>query len=321
VLFDRFFSSARYGARLNRSYWVAAAAPPGGGDTVPKGGYGDQLTIFDSLQAAGVGWKFYVQDYNPKETFRVASRTDPAGQAVRVPLLNYPRFLDRPELRSHIVDLDQYYSDLAHGTLPAVSFVSSSGASERSVRSIPAGQTMVRNMITQLMTSRYWGSSALMWSYDGAGGWFDHVPPPTSAGERLGLRVPALLVSPYARPGHVDHTVLEYPSALKFIEDNWGVAPLTRRDKAAGSIAGAFDFKSPPHRAKIIPVGVPPQGQRTLVPVGIIYWCYGGAALFGVLLVAFAARPFRPFRPRRTPAPVPAEVSAGAPAEEEELVS
>lgn len=284
VLFDRFFSAARYGARLNRSYWVAAAPPAGvHGDKVGVDGYGDQSTIFDRLQAAGVTWKFYVQDYNPKMTYR----TEPSGQAVRVPLLNYPRFLDRPELNGHLADLDQYYTDLVRGTLPSVAFVASSGASERSARSIPAGQTMIRNMVTRLMTSRFWNSSALMWTYDGGGGWYDHVAPPPG----LGFRVPALLVSPYARPGFVDKTRLEYASALRFIEDNWGVAPLTSRDRAATSIAGAFNFTAPPHRARLVPADPPPPAQRPLVPVGIIYWFYGVATAFSILLVVLAALP------------------------------
>ncbi len=285
VLFDHFFSAARSGARLNRSHWVAAAPPAGlQGDKVGADGYGDQLTIFDRLQAKGVTWKFYVQNYKPKMTYR----TEPSGQAVRVPLLNYPRFLDRPELKKHIVDLDQYYDDLAQGTLPSVAFVASSGASERSARSIPTGQIMIRNMVTRLMTSQFWSSSALMWTYDGGGGWYDHVLPPAG----LGFRVPALLVSPYARPGHVHHPKLEYASVLRFIEDNWGLAPLTARDKSAKSIASAFSFKTPPHRARIIPVDPPPAAaHRSLVPVGIIYWFYGVATAFSILLVVLAARP------------------------------
>jgi phospholipase C len=124
-----FFATARYGNRTNRSFWVSAAPEPPGGETRP-GGYGDGPTIFDRLEAAGVSWKFYVEDYNPAETFRAASPMDPASQTVRVPLLNYPRFVDRPELREHIVDLSQYYRDLVQGTLPAVAYISSSGSSE-----------------------------------------------------------------------------------------------------------------------------------------------------------------------------------------------
>ena len=194
VLFDNFFASALHGIRTNRSFWVSAAPQPGGVDAVGPNGYGNQLTIFDRLQAAGVSWKFYVEGYNPKETFRARSASNPAAQTARVPLLNYARFVDDPALKSHIVDISQYYSDLADGTLPAVAYVASSGSSERSARSIGAGQDLVRRMVTQLMLSSAWPSSALMWSYDGSGGWYDHVKPPAVDRHGYGFRAPALLV-------------------------------------------------------------------------------------------------------------------------------
>lgn len=296
VLFDRFFSDAPFGYRINRSFWLSAAPPQGSGGAVPTGGYGDLPTIFDRLQAAGVSWKFYVQDYRPDETFRTRSATDPATQTVRVPLLNYARFLDDPRLRSHIVDLDQYYRDLSNGTLPAVAYVASSGASERSGRSIPAGQNLVRGMVTQLMLSPYWSSSAFMWSYDGSGGWYDHVTPPSG----YGLRVPALLVSPYARHGHVVHRQLDYTGALAFIEHNWGIAPLTDRDAKATSIASAFDFTAPARPAEIVPATAA-KDHPPLVETRIIYWFYGSALVLVLALVGFAVGWSR--RARRVPAP------------------
>ena len=202
VLFDHFFSSNQYGIRNNRSYWVSAVPAPGGTGRIPSGGYGNQLTIFDRLQAAGVSWKFYVQDYNRTQTYQSASPANPETQTSRVPLVDFYRFTHDPALAGHIVGLDQYYKDLQAGTLPAVAYVaSSSGYDERSARSISLGQGLVRTMITQLMLSRYWGSSAFMWSYDGPGGWYDGVRPPAMGSATVGFRVPALLVSAYARPG------------------------------------------------------------------------------------------------------------------------
>lgn len=281
-LFDRFFSSARYGNRTNRSYWVSAAPQPGGNGRPPKGGYGNQQTIFDRLQAAGVSWKFYVENYNPKQTFRTVSATDPAAQTVRVPLVNYARFVDDPALRSHIVDLSQYYRDLSSGSLPAVAYIASSGSSERSSRSMPAGQKLVQTLVTQLMLSHSWTSSAFLWSYDGSGGWYDHVKPPTVQGQVLGFRVPALLVSPYAPSGRINHTRLDYTSALRFIEDNWRLAPLTTRDRAATGLVGAFDFSAAPRAPELITLDPPPPGPR--VKVSVAYWGYLGAAVIAVLL-------------------------------------
>jgi phospholipase C len=287
VLFDRFFSSAFHGTRDNRSYWVSAAPAPGGTRSVPTGGYGQGPTIFDRLQAAGVSWKFYVQDYDPKVTFR-SSPTAPAGQAVRVPLLDYARFVDDPTLASHIVDLSEYYKDLTAGTLPAVAYLASAGASERSSRSIPAAQDLLRDLTTQLMLSPYWRSSALMWSYDGSGGWYDHVAPPNVGGAQLGFRVPTLLVSPYARTGLIEHRQMEYPSALRFIEDNWQLAPLTERDTNATSIASVFDFSIPPRTPDLV---TPVKAETgAVVEVTTAYRAYGlaTAAALGLLVLAFA---------------------------------
>jgi phospholipase C len=293
VLFDHFFSSALYGSRVNRSYWVCGAPPPYHGQQPPASGYGNQPTIFDRLQAAGISWKFYVQDYNPAATYQTASPASPNTQTVRVPLLNYARFVDDPALSKHIVGMDQYYTDLANGTLPAVAYLASASDNERSARSIPAAQNMMHDLVTQLMQSRYWDSSALMWSYDGSGGWYDNMPPPRAGTAHLGFRVPALLISAYARKGQVNHTVLDYTSALRFIEQNWRLAPLTSRDARAASLVSAFDFAAPPRPPAILPaiaasgagVAQPPRAA----PRGLIYAMYGAAAAVALLSVLAAA--------------------------------
>ena len=249
VLFDHFFSSNQYGIRNNRSYWVSAVPAPGGTGRIPAGGYGNQLTIFDRLQAAGVNWKFYVQGYNRTQTYQSASPANPETQTSRVPLVDFYRFTHDPALAGHIVGLDQYYKDLHAGTLPAVAYVaSSSGYDERSARSVSLGQGLVRTMVTQLMLSRYWASSAFMWSYDGSGGWYDGVRPPEMGSATVGFRVPALLVSAYARQGQVNHTVMDYTGALKFIEQNWRLDPLAARDTQSNSLTSAFDFAAGPVR-------------------------------------------------------------------------
>jgi len=287
VLFDRFFSSTRSGERVNRSYWVSGSAPPTGSPAAVAADYAKHLTIFDRLQAAGVDWKFYVQGYDPHQTYRTASRTTPTTQPVRVPLLNYPRFLDDPALSSHIVDLSQYYRDLDSGRLPAVSYIAGNGPSERSARSIDSGQQLVTNLVGSLMVSSAWKSSAFLLSYDGSGGWFDHVRPPQVDSQGYGMRVPALLVSPYARPGAVDSDVLDYTSALAFIEDNWKLAPLAARDAAAKPITSAFDFRAPPRPADVR-FTEPLQARVPLASVSVVFWCYGVVLGLVVVLVGYA---------------------------------
>ncbi len=246
VLFDRFFSSAAGGSVWNHLYWVTGTPGNFEEDAIPPAGFGDLPTIFDRLQERRISWKFYVQNYDAQITYRNRVEGDRGSQVVWVPLLGFDRYLDDPELFSHIVDLDEYFEDLNNGTLPAVSYIVPSGASEHPPGSIRAGQRFVKTLITELMRSDAWNSAAFMWTYDDWGGWYDHVPPPRVDEYGYGFRVPALLVSAYARRGHVNSTELDYTSILKFIEENWGLKPLAERDAKANSIAGAFDFTREP---------------------------------------------------------------------------
>lgn len=309
VLFDKFFSSTRSGERVNRSYWVSGSAPPTGSPAAVAADYARHLTIFDRLRAAGVDWKFYVQGYDPRQTYRTASRTTPTTQPVRVPLLNYPRFLDDPALRSHIVDLAQYYRDLDSGQLPAVSYIASNGPSERSARSIGSGQQLVTNLVGSLMVSSAWQSSAFLLSYDGSGGWFDHVRPPQVDAQGYGMRVPALLVSPYARPASVDSDVLDSTSVLAFIEQNWRLTPLASRDARATSIAGAFDFTGGPRPADVR-FGEPVVARAPITSVSVVFWCYGLVLALVVGVVGYAALRSRRRPARVVPEPPPAPVAS-----------
>jgi phospholipase C len=111
-----------------------------------------------------------------------------------------------------------------------------------------------------------------------------------------GFRVPALLVSPYARAGQVDHTQLDVTSLLRFIEDNYGLSSLTARDAQAQSILGAFDFSQPPRPPVIVAMTRPappePEPRRAA-----IFGMYGGALMGATLIIAWAA--LRTRRPRR----------------------
>jgi phospholipase C len=216
-----------------------------------------------------------------------------------VPLLNYPRFLDDPALRSHIVDLAQYYRDLDGATLPAVSYIASNGPSERSARSIGSGQQLVTNLVGSLMVSSAWKSSAFLLSYDGSGGWYDHVKPPQVDKYGYGFRAPALLVSAYARQGEVVHTQLDFTSILRFIEDNWRLKPLAERDARANSIAAGLDFTRPARQPEYVPAerGAQVTPERARRPV--IYAAYGVALLFAVVLLALGGRLASSIEPRR----------------------
>lgn len=289
VLFDHLFSSAADGSSANHMYWVAAISP------VP--GRGQQLntilanvpTIFDRLQAAGVSWKFYVENYDPTVTYRNQVAAGNRGsQVIWVPLLNIDRFIDDPKLASHIVDLSQYYTDLKNGTLPAVSYIVPSGQSEHPPQKPITGERTVKTLIQELMRSSSWDSSAFMLMYDDWGGWYDHVAPPQVDNFGYGLRVPGLLVSPYARKGYIDHTQLDFTSVLKFIEVNWNVPPLESRDTAASNFLEAFDFSQAPRAAIFLPSSRAVTLAVKKDPSHTIYMTYGFAVLLSALVVGIA---------------------------------
>jgi len=288
VLFDRFFASTRAGTRESYLYWVAGTAP-----SSPEGalrnsvGYDALPTIFDRLTARGIAAKFYVENYNPLLAEPTSGSRSRTSQLVKVPLLSMSRFRTDPALSNTVVDLSQYYRDLRDGTLPAVSYVVMTGSSENPPSRVDIGQEAVRKMTSALMRSPYWATSAFMLTYDGWGGWYDHVAPPRVDAQGYGFRVPALLVSPYAKRGFVDHTVLDYTAILRFIEQNWSLAPLARRDAASAGLASAFDFASPPTQARLVAAtrAAPPSGTAGPHVSTAIYACYGLALMFAVGLM------------------------------------
>jgi phospholipase C len=247
VLFDRFFTSSAGGSVGNHMFWVTGTVGNPDGDFVPPNGF-DQPTIFDRLEKKHVSWKFYVQNYDPGINLFNQAIGDRGSQVIWVPILNYRRYLLDPKLKSHIVDMSQFYKDLARGTLPSVAYMAPSGSSEHPPGSIQAGERFIRTIVNSIMRTQYWTQSAFMWTYDDWGGWYDHVKPPQVDKYGFGFRAPALLVSAFARRGMVNHTQLDFTSMLKFIEQNWGLKPLAERDAKSGTLMSAFDFKSPPRK-------------------------------------------------------------------------
>ena len=212
------------------------------------GGYGKQPTIFDRLQAAGVSWKFYVQDYNPRADLpdRVARPT----RKPRPPGCPWSTSTASPTTRCSPATSSAWTSTTGTctaGTLPAVAYVAVLVRGRRAVRPVhhrrpePGPQRWSRSSCRAATGT----APRCMWSYDGSGGWYDHVAPARDrARPPSGFRVPALLVSAYARQGQVNHTVLDYTGALKFIEQNWRLPPLTARDATANSLSQRLRLRS-----------------------------------------------------------------------------
>lgn len=294
VLFDRFFSSAQGGSFINHLYWVAAAPDDTGGLDL-QAYLAETPTIFDRLRAAGLSWKFYIQNYEPALTYRTMHEypANRQSQVTWAPLLTFDRFLDVPELAERIVDLDEYFEDLRGGTLPAVAYIVPSGPSEHPPSSVRSGQRFVKTLIQALMQSSAWSSSAFLWTYDDWGGWYDHVAPPQVDAYGYGFRVPAMMVSAYARRGHVESSTLDYTSILAFIEENWGLAPLAERDATATSIAAAFDFDAPPRKAAFLPFERSAASDRPEPKRSAIFATYGVGIAFALATWAVAAAPGR----------------------------
>ncbi len=299
VLGDRFFSSARGGSLENHQYAVSARAS-GLGERIPVAGM-SMPTIFDRLDAKQVSWKFYVKNYDPTLTYRTVTTGNPKdSQVAWVPLLAMPAFVDDPARFSNIVDLSTLYADLAHGNVPAVSYLIQGGTSEHPPGDVAHGQQAVTAIVSAIMRSPAWSTSAIIVTWDDWGGWYDHVAPPQIDADGYGLRVPVLIISPYARHGFIDHTTSDFTSILKFIERLYGLAPLTTRDEHASDLLEAFDFNQAPGTPS--PPYLPIRLQGTLVRAGLntnrLLAAYAGAIGFALVICAFAALTARRSRRR-----------------------
>ncbi len=288
VLLNRYFSSVRANpdsANWNRMFWISGVS--GNVRRIPEQGYGDLQTIFDRLEERGVSWKFYVENFDRTQTFRdVQPGALVPGQVARVPLLGFARFVDDPKLSRRIVDLDEYYDDLKNGTLPAVSYIVARGAGEKTPGSLAIGQRHLKSVMQALMLSHAWKSSALLWTHDQSNGWFDHVTPPQVDRSGLGPRVPAIVISPFVARGRVDSTVFEHSSILRFIQENWRLRALARRDSVANSLITVFNFTQPPRSPVMLPMERQPRATAIATNTNrswivVLY----GFALFVALLV------------------------------------
>jgi phospholipase C len=144
------------------------------------------------------------------------------------------------------------------------------------------------------MQSSSWDSSAFLLAYDDWGGWYDHVSPPQVDPDGYGFRVPAILVSPYAQRGEIDSTTFDFTSILRFIEDNYGLPPLSQRDAHANSLASAFDFSQAPRAPEIVPF-VRASGEPVArSPRTVLLLVYGVGMAIGVMAVVLGFMRRRP---------------------------
>ena len=289
VLFDRFFTSASAGSVPNRMFWITGTAGVESLDAfaIPDAGWGDLPTIFDLLDQAGIPWKFYIENYDPDLTYRNRGQGGTHAQVNWAPIVNFARYIDDPAYADNIVSLDQYFLDVENGALPAVSYVATIGSSGHPPGSMTTSERLLRRMVNSLMMSPAWEHSAIQWAYDDWGGWYDHVPPPQVDEFGYGFRTPAQVVSPYAKVGVVDSTILDFTSILRFIEDNWSLPPLSTRDQNANSIAVAFDFDHDPRPPTLLSMSR--EDDSLVIPRrSVIYASYGIAIMSASVVIGGA---------------------------------
>jgi len=157
---------------------------------------------------------------------------------------------DRTPQEPEFTEMERFFEDAAAGTLANVVLVDPVfGKNDDHPPAHPvAGQIFIAQVYEALRKSPQWDRTLLVVTYDEHGGFFDHAPPPTAADDRadegfdrLGFRVPTLVVGPWVKPGHVSHTVRDHTSILAFIEHLFELDPLTARDAAADPMLDVFD--------------------------------------------------------------------------------
>jgi phospholipase C len=200
-------------------------------------------TIGERLSDAGLSWAWYAGGWN----HALAGNPDPTFVYHHQPFVYFEQYADGTEAKAaHLKDEEDFIATLEQGDLPAVSFIKPIGKVDEHAgySTITASETYAAELIERIKASPAWERCAIIVTYDDFGGWYDHVAPPVVDRWGPGGRVPAIIISPFARRGFVDHTLYDHTSILKLIEWRFGLEPLTSRDAAANNMLAAFDFSA-----------------------------------------------------------------------------
>ncbi|HEV2117952.1 MAG TPA: alkaline phosphatase family protein [Terriglobales bacterium] len=260
VLADNMFSSLRGPSFPNHLYTVAAQSggaisngngPPGcdarPGTTVQvlDANTGtitnvypcfDFTTLADTMQAAGVSWKYY----SP-------SLAQLGSGALWLALDAIYHIRNSSLWDTNVPNYSTFASDASSGNLANFNWlISTAPLSEHPPASVCAGENWTVQQINAIMAGPDWNSTAIFITWDDFGGFYDHVAPPQPDAYGLGPRVPLIIISPYAKQGYVSHTLYEFSSVLKFAEEDFNLPALTDRDANANDMLDSFDFNQQP---------------------------------------------------------------------------
>ena len=197
-------------------------------------------TIGDRLDAKGVDWAWYSGGWDDA----LANRADPLFQFHHQPFAYFANYAVGTPGARHLKDEKDFVADITHARLPPVAFFKPVGEDNEhpGYSSVLAGEAHTAFLIGLIQQSPQWKDTAIIVTYDENGGLWDHVAPPKGDRWGPGTRVPALLISPFAKRGFIDHTVMDTTAIDKLIETRFGLAPLGARDAASPDMSEAFDF-------------------------------------------------------------------------------
>ena len=214
-------------------------------------------TIGDTLSAKGVSWAWYAGAWDaavldgtqpPDATRRViATRADGAPYFVthHQPFNYFARFAPgTPDRAEHLKDYKELVAGIDQGVLPQVVFYKPQGVLNEhpGYADVLSGDEHIAALLEKIRASPLWPTSAIIVTYDENGGFWDHVAPPTGDRWGPGTRIPAIIISPFARRAHVDHTQYDTTSIIKFITRRFRLDPLPGARAQMGDLTAAFDF-------------------------------------------------------------------------------
>lgn len=191
-------------------------------------------TLADKMEQANVPWAYYAAQF-------------PDLGYLWSTLDSFPSIRMTKLWTSRVKNESSFQADARAGTLPAFSWVTPTfKKSSHPPFPMCAAENWFVSKMNAVMQGPDWDSTAVVLVWDDFGGYYDHVLPPTVDRYGLGLRVPMMIISPYAKQGYVSHTTYSFESVLKTFEEIANIPPLTERDRSAHDLLDSFDFAQQP---------------------------------------------------------------------------
>ncbi len=235
------------------------------------------------LYKHNVSWNYYLDQGTQPDCADDQMVCTPPKQKASVPGIwnPLPGFVDvrQDGQLANIQPVQNFLNAAKQGTLPSVSWIVPNGRdSEHPPALVSVGQAYVTSLINAVMQGPDWSSSAIFLAWDDWGGFYDHVVPPQVDENGYGLRVPGLVISPYARKGYIDHQTLSFDAYLKFIEDDFlngqrldpktdgrpDPRPTVRENvPILGNLLNDFDFSQSPRPPVVLPLHPAPGPAST----------------------------------------------------------